>query len=304
MTEARQNRTIGILYPGEMGSALGKLLCENGSPVVTTVEGRSPRTQRLCQEAGLRILPSTADVLQCSQIVISLVTPGSALRLAKALAAQPLPRGMLYVDANSISSTTALEIAEVLRQAGVDFADASIHGLASQLRQRGTIYLSGTRAAELSELFRIFMGAKVVGEAPGQASAFKMIMAGLSKGMVGLFVETMLFARELGLLDDALAGCQQYYPGVTEAIERLLPTYPQHAARRTEELRELEAAMQHNGLPPRVVRGVREIIAHVARVDWTKRVEERRWKIAEIIEEVHRQGVLRDPKSVPSKTHG
>jgi hypothetical protein len=55
--------TVGILYPGEMGAALGRLLREDGVRVVTTLEGRSPRTRRLCAEAGLSVLGSLAEVL-------------------------------------------------------------------------------------------------------------------------------------------------------------------------------------------------------------------------------------------------
>ncbi|MBZ5567588.1 MAG: DUF1932 domain-containing protein [Acidobacteriia bacterium] len=282
--------TIGILYPGEMGSSFGKLLAESGFPVVTTTQGRSARTQSLCHEAGMTVLASIPEVLHRSAIVISLVTPAAALEVARQVSAQvpSSSRRLIYVDANSISPSTALQIAGVLGSGPVDFVDASILGLASLLRQRGRLYLSGSRASEVSNVFSRFMRVKITGEAPGQASAFKMIIAGIPKGLVGLFVETMLFARDMGLLREALEACNELYCGVMEVAQRMLPTYPQHAARRSEELREIEATMLLNGSTPRILRAVLEVTADLAKVDWVKGREPAQGTVAEILEEIHR----------------
>ena len=73
-------------------------------------------------------------------------------------------RGLLYIDANSISPMTVAQISEVLRQVSVDFVDACIFGLASQLQERGTLYLSGSRASELSDQLGTLLRVKNVGE--------------------------------------------------------------------------------------------------------------------------------------------
>src|SRR6266850_1458585 len=227
--------TIGVLYPGELGSTFAKLLVESGFRVVTTLEGRSLRTRKLCHDAGLNVLDSVGQVLKCAPIVISVVPPGAALQVAEnvAVLVKGESRRLLYVDANSISPLTAVKISDLLSQQDVDFVDASIRGLASQLRQAGILFLSGARAVDLSDQFGSIMRVKVVGDAPGQASALKMVLSCLPKGLIGLFSETMLFAREMGLLDEAMEICEEFYPGVMEVVERMLPTYPQHAARRS-----------------------------------------------------------------------
>src|SRR5947209_1599928 len=251
--------TIGILYPGEMGTSIGRLLREAGFCVVTTVEGRSSRTQRLCDEAGLTALASLGEVLERSHIVISLVSPRAALSLARDVAAlreRPCRR-LLYLDANSISPKTVAQIAEVLRDASVDFVDGAIFGLASQLQMRGTLYLSGSRATELLDQLGSLIAVKVAGEIPGQASALKMIVSGIPKGLSALFIETMLFAQHMHLLDEAIEACDEIYPSLMEVIRRMLPTYPQHAGRRCEELREIEETMLMSGLTPRILRSLR-----------------------------------------------
>jgi 3-hydroxyisobutyrate dehydrogenase-like beta-hydroxyacid dehydrogenase len=302
--ENANNTTIGILYPGDMGSSFGKLLCAGGFRVVTTLEGRSPRTHGLCRAAGLNVLASAGDVVEQSDVVISLVMPSAALKVARQVAAlaKSSGRGPLYVDANNIPPTAVDEIAEVLRQGEIDFVDAAIHGVAAQLRELGILYLSGFRAGELSSLFGPLMCVKTVGSVPGQASALKTIMSGMSKGLVGLFVETMLLARQLRLLPDALESCEQCYPGVMEAVRRMLPTYPQHALRRSEEMRELEQTMLLNGSTPRVVSSEREVIADLATLEWTKGRSAKQWTVAEIIEEVYR-GAARQESEEVSAAH-
>lgn len=293
MENKSHQSTIGILYPGEMGSSFGKLLCEAGFRVITTVEGRSPRTCRLCHEGGLRVVDSLGEVLERSDVVISLVSPGAALSVARDVAANidGSSRSLLYVDANSISPMTVTRISEVLSQVAIDFVDASIFGLASQLRQRGSLYFSGPHAKRLSGQFESIMRVKVVGDVPGHASALKMIVSGIPKGLSGLFIEAMLFAHNMHLIDEAIEACDEIYPSIMEVIRRMLPTYPQHAPRRCEELQEVEETMLINGLTPRIVRAVREVTSALVSTGWPDHDTEQ-WTIAEMIEEIHKEGRL------------
>jgi 3-hydroxyisobutyrate dehydrogenase-like beta-hydroxyacid dehydrogenase len=284
--------TIGILYPGEMGSTLGALLCEGGFRVLTTVDGRSARTRSLCEQAGLKVVESLLEVLRRSDVVISLVLPGAALSAAREVAAllQESTRSIIYVDANSISPMTVAQISEVLCDAPVDFVDASIFGLASQLRQRGSLYLSGPRAKELSDQLSPIMRVKAVGDSPGQASALKMIVSGIPKGLSGLFLETMLLAEEMDLVDEAIQACDEIYPSVMEIVRRMLPTYPQHATRRCEELNEVAETMRNRGLTPHIMRGVREVTSTLANTDWAGHDK---WTMTEMIEKLHRDATTR-----------
>jgi 3-hydroxyisobutyrate dehydrogenase-like beta-hydroxyacid dehydrogenase len=294
-----QQSTIGILYPGEMGSSFGKLLCEAGFRVITAVKGRSPHTHRLCHECGLSVVDSLGEVLERSDVVISLVSPGAALSVARDVAAKldGSSRSPLYIDANSISPMTVTRIAEVMCHGTIDFVDAAIFGLASQLRQRGTLYLSGSRAKELSGQFEPIMRIKVVGDVPGQASALKMIVSGIPKGLSGLFMETMLFAQNMHLLSEAIEACDEIYPSIMEVVRRMLPTYPQHTGRRCEELREVEETMLMSGLTPRILRAVREVTSALAKADWPDKRDTQQWTIAEIIRQIQRQGTLQASES-------
>src|SRR5947207_11017390 len=135
MQEANPRPTVGILYPGDMGSSLGKLLAEAGFSVVTTLEGRSPRTCRLCEAAGLTVLGSLRDVVRTSAVVFSVVPPAAAREVAEhyCILAHLASRDAVYVDANPVSPAAAVATAELVRAAGVGFVDGAIHGVAAQL---------------------------------------------------------------------------------------------------------------------------------------------------------------------------
>ncbi len=269
--------TVGILYPGEMGSTLGKLLAAHGSGVVTTLAGRSPRTRALCKAAGLTVLDSVADVARAADVVVSLVPPGAAVATAQDFVEQrPADaRARLYVDANSISPQTATEIARMVQERGLDFVDASIRGLAARVASHGILYVSGARADEIAALFGPCLRVQYLGDVPGRASMLKMLMGGMSKGLAALFLQVTLAAREAELLEEFLAGCRQYYPDVVAAMEQVLPTYPQHARRRTDEMREVERALSDLGIRPGIVGEAKRLFAALADSTLSERYQQR-----------------------------
>ena len=52
------NKTIGILMPGDMGHGCGKVFIDNNFKVVSCLNGRSDRTQKLACSAGIINLPN------------------------------------------------------------------------------------------------------------------------------------------------------------------------------------------------------------------------------------------------------
>jgi hypothetical protein len=101
----------------------------------------------------------------------------------------------------------------------------------------------------------------------------------------------MVFAKDMHLLNEAIEACDEIYPSIMEVIKRMLPTYPQHAARRCEELQEVEETMLISGLTPRIVCAVREVTSALATAGLTDHGP-RQWTVAEMIREVHKEGIL------------
>jgi 3-hydroxyisobutyrate dehydrogenase-like beta-hydroxyacid dehydrogenase len=293
--------TVGILFPGEMGCALGRVLVEEGLRVVTTLEGRGSRTARLCHDSLLEVLPSVAEVARCADLVFSVVTPAAALSVARtyAVCCKRAEAPRIYVDVNSIAPATAVAVGHVVSAGGARFVDGAIHGLASQLASRGVVYLSGPDVVAPAALLGRSLRVRIVGDRPGQASAVKGALAGMSKGLAALFTEIALLARRAGVREHFQEGCGLFYPGVVEAVERLLPTYPRHAGRRAEELAELETSMETLGMRPAMVPAARDVITAIAAAG-LENESPRRWTAAEVIEALHGAG-CRGRKRLASK---
>ena len=289
--------TVGIVYPGEMGSTLGRLLVQSGVPVITTTEGRSLRTRQLAERAELVLVPRLRDVAERADVVLSTVPPGAARAVAECFTASRPERGrpQIYADLNSVSPDTAKGVEDVVGAAGLDFVDGAVHGLASRLPERGTLYLSGRVAPALAGLLGRALRVRVLGEAAGQASAFKMMISGMAKGVVALFMEMSLTARRAGMLEELLACYRDAYPENMALVERMLPTYPRHTPRRAEEARQVEQTVQALGVRPCLTRATREVTEELMRANVPVeggRELDRAWSVSELIEALAAHGAL------------
>ncbi len=261
-------KIIAILYPGELGARVGAALVARGEKVITTLEGRGAETRRRCEESGIAVRPTFAQVVREADVILSLVPPAAAEEVARDYAslAHLAPPHALFVDVNSIRPALAVELCRLIEAADRGFVDGTINGLASRFSDGGTLFLSGARAGEVAELFDGATRLQLLGLEPGSASAMKMMLSGISKGVCALFVELALTARRQGILNEMLTASSQIYPEVTNLVHRMLPTYAQHADRRAEEMRQLEATVRDSGTDPLVTGALRELHEQLARV--------------------------------------
>jgi len=258
--------TIGILAPGEMGSALADVFRQNGCRVVTSVEGRSDRTRQIVEASQIETLPTLRAVLQQSSIVISTTPPQFAVELAETVANMESHSGTLFVDANSIAPKTTRQIQQIVRSAGMTMTDMAIRGLAGKLVERGAIYLSGQEVSRIEPLLRP-VETEILGSEVGSASLLKMLMGGLSKGIATLVMELGVSAERAGILERFLKGLERYYPDVSSAMDSVLPTYPQHAQRRAHELEEVIACLRDCGVESQVIAGGRQLLHSYSQAD-------------------------------------
>ena len=234
-----------------MGAALAEVLLNRGFDVITTLAGRSPRSAEYCERSGVATRKCLADVVSEADVIISTVTPDAAVAVASRVGreAARLDASLIYVDANSISPQTIGRIADEFRDSNVQFVDAAIHGLASRLTTQVTIFVSGSTSGVVSGLFGTDVRVRILGDEPGNASLMKMTLGGMSKGIIGLFLQSSLLAQHFGMADEFCDELGHYYPDILNFVERSLPTYGQHAARRAAEMRELETTLGVAGLP-------------------------------------------------------
>lgn len=295
-------QTVGILYPGDMGHNVARVLLEDGFAVVTTLVGRSERTRRFAVDAGITVLDSVAAVVEHADIILSIIPPTAAQAVARDVATAVRQTGHtpLFVDANAVSPMTVQAVEQIIIPSGAPFLDACIIGPARDVRGRCTFYVSGPPA----QIFVASLGGSlrthVLGDRIGQASAFKMVFSGLNKGLVALLCELTAAAEDFGCLDELLQCYTTLFPGVMQALAWLVPTYPVHAARRAEEMRELAETLEHFGFSAAMARGTQRTLAAVGRLRLAERFPERGehgWTMREVIAVLAQEGALRQSKT-------
>jgi 3-hydroxyisobutyrate dehydrogenase-like beta-hydroxyacid dehydrogenase len=234
-------KTLTILYPGEMGSAVAGEFSRHGWRVVSCLDDRSRRTKDLALASGVVPLPTIEDCVRESDLVISLVPQSVAESTAAIFAAAcaEAARQPAYVDANSISPSTMGEVARVVAGNGPGCVDGAFIGSAAMLGKKTALYLSGPTADSVSTQIGDALLTRVLGPEIGDASAFKLSIYGFNKGLVAIFLEMITAADLLGHREELLACLRDFYPGQMSTVERLLPTYPRHVSRRVDEMSEV-----------------------------------------------------------------
>ncbi len=231
---------IGLLFPGEMGAAVGAAA---RGDVLWASEGRSAETA--ARAASFRDVGSLGALVAESEIVLSICPPG----IAEDVAGQVAEAGFdgLYVEANAISPRRAERIAS---GRGLRVVDGGILA-----KSAIDLYLSGAEE-DVQRVAELFEGTEVhalpLPGGIGAASALKMAFGGWNKIGVLLAAQAHAIAAAYGV-DDALVA-----EGVpVESVLRAGPKAWRWAAE-MEEIAETCAAL---GLPDGLGRAAAEVCA-------------------------------------------
>ncbi|HEY3961863.1 MAG TPA: DUF1932 domain-containing protein [Gaiellaceae bacterium] len=234
---------VGLIQPGEMGSAVGDALVANGHDVIWASGGRSEATRERAR--GFRDV-ATLDVLfEESAVVLSIVPPHAALDVAR----DASDFAGIYVDANAISPHHAQEIAELHPR----FVDGGIIG--SPPREAGTtrLYLSGELAPEVAALFD---GTVLEARLVSDASALKMAFAAWSKGSAAMLLAIEGVAKEYGVWD-ALAA--EWGDELLGRLEQAHQSAEEKGWRWAGEMEEIADTFAAAGQPPGFHRAAAEV---------------------------------------------
>jgi len=261
-TESRT--TVGLLHPGDMGSAVGATVVAGGARVLWASAGRSAATRARAREVGLEDAGTLESVVQASRVIVSVVPPHGAADLARAVAQLGF-RGV-YVDANAVAPATAREIGRVVEAAGARFVDGGIIGPATRGTRGVTrVYLSGPGATEIAAVFGAGpLEAVVLDAPPGAASAVKMAYAGWNKGGQALLAAIRAFALAEGVDAALLAEWKISHPDLPARSERAVYDNAKKAWRFVGEMEEIARSLAAVGLPSAFHEAAREIYARLA----------------------------------------
>ncbi len=293
---------IGILSIGEMGYHWAQQLKSRGVDVLTYDKDRGEVTRKRAENAGARSLGSMWRLVEEAELIVSIVVPSAAKRVAGKVAkavAKSGRKGLLYVDANAISPMTAEAIARILVPRGVEFVDGCIIGSAAKIGKGTLVYVSGPDAHRIKVLEEFGIPVKVLGRLTSQASAFKVVYAGLTKGLQGLFVELLMGARRFGLINEVRAQYDESFPGLLDKVSSSIIGLRIHAARRAEEMDELKRTFNHYGMKSIMAPAVQKVLQAMARLETGKASANggRDGELPETLELFYQKGLLQVEKS-------
>lgn len=257
---------IGLLSPGHMGSAVGRVLVEHGMKVLTCLEGRSERTHELARKAGIEAVPTYGHLVRNTGMILSILVPAEAKNAAMAVAQALEDTGeqVIYVDCNAIAPTTAREVGEIIMKAGSPFVDAGIIGGPPTQNGNTRFYASGANTEGFENLKKYGLDIRVIGKEIGQASGFKMVYAALTKGTTAISTELLVAAWRMGLYNSLVEVLQESQAARYTSMERNLPSMPIRARRWVGEMEEIAKTFEDLGLTPKIYQGAADIYRFVS----------------------------------------
>lgn len=241
----------------------------------------------------MAVFATLHELVNECDVAFSFVAPDAAEGLADQVAqAARGSRLRLFVDGNSIAPRKVRAIADRAAACGLGFVDLTVHGQARRLETMATVYASGPLAGYVAGLLGPPLRYVMLGMEPGAASAIKMLLGAVSKSLVALFLEVGNDARQYGVLPEFLGEVRHFYPALTEAVERMAPTYPRHAARRVSEVSDIEEMVCDLGLRAMMLSQTGAIIERLADLRFADDGSEH-WPLDRLIETTWEQGLLR-----------
>src|SRR2546429_5738034 len=142
--------TVGLVHPGEMGSAVGAALRVGGHRVVWASAGRSSATRARATADGLEEMTTLAALADSAPVIFSICPPHAARDVAREFVALGY-RG-LFVDANAVAPATARETGRRVAAAGARFVDGGIIGPPPRRPGPARPYLPGYGTSTVAEL--------------------------------------------------------------------------------------------------------------------------------------------------------
>ncbi|MDP2919527.1 MAG: DUF1932 domain-containing protein [Dehalococcoidia bacterium] len=253
---------VGIMSPGDMGSAIGKMLSDGGLEVITCLEGRSELTKLRAHEAGMRDVQSLDRLVREADLILSVLVPSEALSLAVKIAENIRRTGShpVYADLNAIAPQTVHKIEGLMAKADIAFIDGGIIGPPPKAGRNNTrIYCSGPDTSALESLASTGLDIRVVGPQVGQASGLKMVYAASTKGITALWTELLTAAGALGLEKALMAEFEISGTNVGDVLKYRIPSMPRRSRRWVGEMEEIATTFEDIGLTPRMLLGAADM---------------------------------------------
>lgn len=182
---------IAFIGFGKVSYTLSKLIQSSDINLFTSTENRSDNTIDLIKKSNVEVFPSYSEAIEKSDIVISAVTPSTALEAAE----KCRNTDVIYLDLNNISPITALKINNVVD----NFVDGAIIGKIDA--ENPVLYLSGNDSDKLLFL-NDYLDVRIISDNVGDASKIKLLRSTYTKSLSVLLIECYSLASSLSLEEE------------------------------------------------------------------------------------------------------
>jgi 3-hydroxyisobutyrate dehydrogenase-like beta-hydroxyacid dehydrogenase len=242
---------MGLLHPGEMGSAVGEALRSAGHTVLWASEERSAETA--ARAAGFEDAFNVDELARRSDVILSVCPPHAALEVARSVTAFE----GVYVDANAVSPATVREVGDAV--AG-SFVDGGIIGPPPREPGSTRLYLAGADAEMVAGLFAgTALDARVLAGEPGTASALKMAYAAWTKGTAAMLLAIRELARAEHVEPPLLDEWRLSQPELIERSASAARSAERKGWRWVGEMEEIASTFASAGLPDGFHRAAAEV---------------------------------------------
>lgn len=209
--------------------------------------GRSDATNERARAAGLVAVPTLDQLVERSEVIVSICPPGSATAVADDVA--DLGFAGIYVDANAVAPATSRAIASRFER----FVDGGIIGPPATRSGSTRLYLSGDDPATTRTVADLWAGsvldARPIDGGPGAATALKMAYALWTKVSSSMLLTVRALAAAEGVDDALLAEWEISQPGTGARSEATATMTAPKAWRFVGEMEQIADSLAANGLP-------------------------------------------------------
>jgi 3-hydroxyisobutyrate dehydrogenase-like beta-hydroxyacid dehydrogenase len=258
--------TIALLSPGDMGHTVAQVLVSHGLRVITCLRDRTEQTRLRSRRAGIEEVPSYRDLVSEANLFLSIVPPAEAVQTAQAVSRviSETQKRILYADCNAISPETVTRIEGLITDAGGRFVDVSIIGPPPVKQGTTRFYVSGADRGVIQGLVQYGLTIIPLGDRAGQASAFKMCYAALTKGATALATELLIASQVFNFFPALKEEFRSSEPVIYDSLERKILAMPKKSKRFVGEMEEIAKTFENVGLTPMILQGAADLYRFVA----------------------------------------
>jgi 3-hydroxyisobutyrate dehydrogenase len=192
---------ITFLGTGIMGAPMARHLAEAGHDV--TVWNRTAAKARPLAEHGAHVAEDPAAATTGAEVVVTMLTDGAVVEDVMAEAAPALGDGALWWQASTVGVSGTEALVALAEDHGLTLVDAPVLGTKGPAESGDLVVLASGPAAARETLAPLFdaVGSKTIslGDEPGTATRFKLVMNHWVLGLTDAIAETIAFAEGVDL---------------------------------------------------------------------------------------------------------